>query len=213
MMDVIFIFSTLNCFLLLKSTWRYPQFTHVYQKLGSDDVWFLRCYVSVMDRLIDGWMEKWHIEVDALHCFSLKIYVFCSNNALYSESLQSISTRMFETFDSWDHYYFESNLSLELLIKVFFIKKHVTFFLSLLKKKKELCHMKLFLCSSGISLGRYCKKILTKSRGFRKKIKRRDGHIVGSGSGVEDVYRRGIKPSPHYELKWFKTKLCDKSWI
>ena len=137
MMDVIFIFSTLSCFLLLKSTWRYPQFTHVYQKLGSDDVWFLRCYVSVMDRLIDGWMEKWHIEVDALHCFSLKIYVFCSNNALYSESLQSISTRMFETFDSWDHYYFESNLSLELLIKVFFIKKHVTFFLSLLKKEER----------------------------------------------------------------------------
>ena len=99
------------------------------------------------------------------------------------------------------------------LSKFFLQKKHAMFFLSLLKRKKELCHMKLFLCSSGISLGRYCKKILTKSRGFRKKIKRRDGHIVGSGSGVEDVYRRGIKPSPHYALKWFKTKLCDKSWI
>ena len=145
-----------------------------------------------------------------LYCFSLKIYGFCSSNALYLESLQSISTRMFDTFDNWDHY-FESNLSLELLIKVFLYKKAL--FLSLLKKKKELCHMKLFLCSSGISFGRYCKKILTKSRGFRKKIKRRDGHIVGSGSGVEDVYRRGIKPSPHYALKWFKTKLCDKSWI
>ena len=147
----------------------------------------------------------------ALHCFSLKIYGFCSSNALYLESLQSISTRMFDTFDNWDHYYFESNLSLELLIKFFFVKKHVTFFLSLLKKKKELCHMKLFLCSSGISLGWYCQKTLTKSGGFGKKIKRRDGHIVGVGGW--GVYRRGIKPSAHYALKCFKTKLCDKSWI
>ena len=69
--------------------------------------------------------------------------------------------------------------------------------------------MKLFLCSSGISLGQYCQKILTKSRGFRKNDKNRDGHIVGSGG----VYRRGIKPSAHYALKWFKTILCDKSWI
>ena len=34
-------------------------------------------------------------------------------------------------------------------LSTFFIKEHVTFFLSLLKKKKEFCHMKLFLCSSG----------------------------------------------------------------
>ena len=94
------------------------------------------------DGQTDGWTEKWHIEVGNLHCFSLKIYVFFSSNALYLESLQSISTRMFDTFENWDHYYFESNLSLEVLTKV------VTFFLSLLKKKKELCHMKLFLCSS-----------------------------------------------------------------
>ena len=67
----------------------------------------------------DGWIEKWHIEVGALHCFSLKINGFCSSNALYSESLQSISTRMFDTFDNRDHYHFELNLSLQLLIKVF----------------------------------------------------------------------------------------------
>ena len=102
----------------------------------------------------------------------------------------------------------------KLLIKVFFIKKHVTLFLSLLKMKKELCNMKLFLCSSDFSLGRFCQKILTKSRGFGKNIKRRDGHITGCGKcWVGGVYRRGIKPSAHYALKCFKTKLSDKSQI
>ena len=100
-----------------------------------------------------------------------------------------------------------------MLIKVFFIKKRITFFLSLLKKKKKLCHMKLFFCSSGISLGQYCQKILTKSRGFAKKIKRRDGHIVGRGGGVGGVCRRRIKPSTHYALKCFKANFCDTSWI
>ena len=151
----------------------------------------------------------------ALHCFSIKIYGFCSSNAFYSESLQSISTRMFDTFANWDHY-FESNLSLELLIKVFFIKKHVTSFLNLLKKKKELYHMKLFLRSSDFSLGRYCQKILTKSGGFEKKDKKEGWSYSvgwGWGEGGGCVYRRGAKPSAHYTLKCFKTKLCDKSWI
>ena len=44
--------------------------------------------------------------------------------------------------------------------------------------------MKLFLCSSSILLGQYCQKSLTESGGFRKKIKRRDGHTVGGGMGV-----------------------------
>ena len=73
--------------------------------------------------------------------------------------------------------------------------------------------MKLFFCSSGISLGKYCQKILTKSRGWAKKIKRRDGHIVGRGGGVGGVCRRGIEPSIHYALKCFKAKLCDTSRI
>ena len=74
------------------------------------------------------WRRDWWMNGEvtyrggALHCFSLKIYGFCSSSALYSESLQRISTRMFDTFDNWDHY-FEWNLSLELLIKVFFYKK------------------------------------------------------------------------------------------
>ena len=130
------------------------------------------------DGQTDGWTEKWHIEVGNLHCFSLKIYVFFSSNALYLESLQSISTRMFDTFENWDHYYFESNLSLEVLTKV------VTFFLSLLKKKKELCHMKLFLCSSiWYFIGTILSKNSYQKPGFRKKLKRRDGHIVGCGVG------------------------------
>ena len=56
-----------------------------------------------------AWRTDW--------CFSLKIYGFCSSNALYLESLQSISTRMFDAFDNRDHF-FESNHSLELLVKV-----------------------------------------------------------------------------------------------
>ena len=136
----------MSCFCPFKA----PGDITIYPCVGSDDIWFLR---YLCDGQTDGWMEKSHIEVGALHCFPLKIYGFCSSNALYLESLQSVSTRMVDFFVIWDHYYFESNLSLELLIKVFLIKKLVTFFLSLLKRKKEFCHMKLFLCSSGISLG------------------------------------------------------------
>ena len=40
-----------------------------------------------------------------------------------------------------------------LLIKMLFTKQHVTLFFSLVKMKKQLCHMSLFLCLSGISLG------------------------------------------------------------
>ena len=64
--------------------------------------------------------------------------------------------------------------SLVLLTIVLLIKKHLTLFCSLLKMKKLLCHMSLFLCLSGISLGRYCWKSVAKSRGFGKG---RDGHI------------------------------------
>ena len=95
-------------------TWIYHHFKQEYQKLWSYAVPFLSYGWQT-----DGWTEKWHIEVGTLHCFSLKIYGFCSSNALYPESLPSISTRMFDTFDNWDHYYFELNFSLELLIKVF----------------------------------------------------------------------------------------------
>ena len=47
-------------------------------------------------------------------------------------------------------------------------------------EKLTLPHECLFLCLSGISLGRYCRKSLAKS-GFGKNIKRGDGHKGGRG--------------------------------
>ena len=102
------------------------------------------------------------------NCFSLIKYGFCSSNALYSESL---SFRMFifilTPFHTWDCYYFVLNLRLVLPIKLFFI----TLVFSLLKMKKKLCHMSLFLCLSGKS----CQK-----HEVPKKIKRRGDHIRGT---------------------------------
>ena len=51
-----------------KKSWRYHFFTYVYQKLWSDDVWFLRYGAKQMDRRTDEWTDgwkKWHIEVGA----------------------------------------------------------------------------------------------------------------------------------------------------
>ena len=41
-----------------KNTWRYHNFAYVYQKLGSDDVWFLRYGGRWTDRQTDRWTEK-----------------------------------------------------------------------------------------------------------------------------------------------------------
>ena len=40
-----------------KNGCRYHHFTYVYQKLSSDDVWFLRCEVRQMDSWTDWWMD------------------------------------------------------------------------------------------------------------------------------------------------------------
>ena len=57
------------------------------------------------------------------HCFSL-MYEFYSNNAIYPESISlAIFFSFLTPFDTRDGYYFESNLSLVLLIIVFLIKK------------------------------------------------------------------------------------------
>ena len=72
--------------------------------------------------------------------------------------------------------------------------------------------MKLFLCSSiWYFIGTILSKNSYQKTGFRKKIKRRDGHIVGGWGGVWGVggYGRGIKPFAHYALKCLKTKLMD----
>ena len=81
----------------------------------------------------------------ALHCFSLKTYGLCSSNVLYLESLQSISTRMFDTFGNLDHYYFESNLGLELLIKVFYKKSCNVLSYSSKKEGRTLPHETVFV--------------------------------------------------------------------
>ena len=47
-----------------KKTWIYHHFTHVYQKLWLDDVWFLRYGVQWTDGQMDR-QKKWHIEVGA----------------------------------------------------------------------------------------------------------------------------------------------------
>ena len=48
--------------------------------------------------------------------------------------------------------------------------------LRLLKMKKQLCHVSLFLCLSGISLEQSCRRSLVKSERFGKNIKSADGH-------------------------------------
>ena len=59
--------------------------------------------------------------------------------------------------DTWDCYYFKSNLSLLIYIIVLLTKNHVLF-CSFLNIKKQLSLMGLFLCLSDISLGQYCLK-------------------------------------------------------
>ena len=47
--------------------------------------------------------------------------------------------------------------------------------------------------------------------GVRKKDKKEGWSYSGEWRGWgRGIYRRGIKPSAHYALKCFKTKLCDK---
>ena len=89
------------------------------------------------------------VYIGVKHCFSLIIDGFCSSNAFNSSRL---SFRMFvfllAPFDTKDCYFFESSLSLVLLIKVLLIKKHV----NLLFEERTLPQVFLLL---GISLGRY----------------------------------------------------------
>ena len=47
----------------------------------------------------------------------------------------------------------------------------------------------------GISLGQYCQKSPFKSMGFRKNIKRKDGHVGGLCT------EGGFKPSAYYDIK------------
>ena len=78
MMDVIFIFYFELLFALLKDLGILPFYPCV------PKIRIRWCMVpEILVQQTDGWTEKWHVEVGALHCFSLKIYGFCSSNALY----------------------------------------------------------------------------------------------------------------------------------
>ena len=85
-------------------------------------------------------------------------------------------------FDTWDFNYFESNLSLMLLIKVLPTKNNVKLFYSLLNMRKLHFLLSLFLCLSCISLRLWKKLRLSKNvmkiGGFGKNIK-----IGGVGVG------------------------------
>ena len=70
--------------------------------------------VKMGNSLYRGMYKEW-----GKHCFSLIIYAFCCGNALCTESLSSrMFTFLLIPFGTWDRYYFGSNLSLVLLIKV-----------------------------------------------------------------------------------------------
>ena len=60
-------------------------------------------------------------------------------------------------------------------------------------------------------IGAILSKNSDQKRGIWKKDKK-EGWSYSAG-GVGGVCRRGIKPSAHFALKCFKTKLCDKSQI
>ena len=135
------------------------------------------------------------------HCFSLIRYGFCRGNALYSASL---SVRMCI-------FLFDSFWCLRLLLfriksqpgvaykSVVYKKKHVSLIFSLLKMKKWLCPMSLFLCLSSISMRQHCRKSLVQSKGAGvggwKKYKKW-GWPYGKGI----VYRRGHSNLLHIML-------------
>ena len=118
----------------------------------------------------------WDLEAAVRKCSSKETFLKVLQYS--QEKFQGWNTYFYRTppAAASGDYYFIPNLTLVLLTIVLLIKKHVTLFCSLLKMKKLLCHISLFLCLSGISLGRYCWKSVIKSRGFGKG---RDGHVGG----------------------------------
>ena len=63
--------------------------------------------------------------------------------------------------------------------------------------------MTLFLCLSGISMGRYFRKSLAKSKGFRKNIKR--GEMAMNGEGGSNLLHTMIGYNLIGEI-WFADK-------
>ena len=88
-------------------------------------------------------------------------------------------------FDIWDNYYFKSDLSLVLPIKMLRTKQHIIL-LCILNMKKQPSPMS--LCLSHISLGQYYQKNVIEGEGFGKKLKDKMVVVIkgwdGGGEGV-----------------------------
>ena len=96
-----------------------------------------------------------------------------SINTLYSASRSfAMLTFLMTLFCVWDCYYFRSNLSLVLLMKVLLTKKACDFVFQFSKDEEISCQLSLFLCLSCISLGQYWQNDVVKSGWFVKKNKR-----------------------------------------
>ena len=89
-------------------------------------------------KIIEGGHQDFLIEMEGVsieggqkHCFLLMVYGFCSNNALYSAIL-SVTMFIFllNPFNTWDCYYFETNINLMCHIKVLLMKKEYCFAVS-----------------------------------------------------------------------------------
>ena len=82
-------------------------------------------------------------------------------------------------FYAWDRYWFESNFSLVLCIKVLLMKKHVMLSCSYCNMCKYFSLMSLYLCLSRISLRALTNK-MSKMGGFVENIKRGEWQYRGS---------------------------------
>ena len=92
-------------------------------------------------------------------CFSLMIYRFCSNNALYWASfflLNPYKIYIWNYISAWCGIW-----------KCCLYKENMSLFCSPPNMKKQLCHLNLFLCLIHISIGQYCHRNLVTGRGWK----------------------------------------------
>ena len=120
---------------------------------------------------IRGFLQK-----SGKQCFLLKMYRFCGNNALYSlytaRLWYAVLIFLWTPFDTWDCYYFESNLYLVLHIKMLFIKKACNFVLQSSKHEEITFPHEFTPVFILYSIGAILSKNVVKSGGFGKKYKR-----------------------------------------
>ena len=125
---------------------------------------------------------------ESTHCFLLVMYGFCWNNVLYITILSFIF--LLTAFDTKGCYYFESNLSLVLLIKVSLTKKKRHVMQWYFEALKNDFFSWISLKFSSFHFFGFIETISSKnvkSEGFGKKIKWRLTIYIGV------VYRRGVQ--------------------